>query len=155
MVAGSFSSSPLTGPTVRGSGSVPHSPCCSSVGTLVTIWRGRHRPVPDVGAARWARMPDRLGVRLVLVAGSAVVGGVPLLAGALAGTVLRTRPRSRLLVAGGCVAAGGIITAVAMATGQGHLSGSADLVAGVGVGLFVAALPVPADAAISDAEESR
>ena len=63
-------------------------------------------------------------------------------------------PRPRWLVAGGCVAAGGLITAVALATGQGHLSGPADLVAGVGVGLLVAALPVPADTATPDDEES-
>ncbi|HYN67068.1 MAG TPA: alpha-(1-_3)-arabinofuranosyltransferase family protein [Ornithinibacter sp.] len=124
------------------------------VATLVAVGRGRRRPAPDVVEPRWARMPDRATTRAALVVGSAVVGGLPLATGALAGSVLRTRPRARLVAAGGCVAAGGLVTAISLAAGQGYVSGPADLVAGVGVGLLLAALPTPADTDIPDDEES-
>ena len=125
------------------------------VGTLVAVWRGRRRPAAHVVEARWARLPDRAGSRVAIVAGSAVVGGLPLLTGALAGSVLRARPGARLVAAGACVAVGGLVTATALATGQGYFSGPADLLAGVGVGLLLAALPVPAETDIPDDEESR
>ena len=124
-------------------------------GTFAAIWRARRRPAPVAAEARWVSLTDRPASRAVLVVGSAVVGGLALVTGALAGTVLRTRPRARLVAAGACVAAGGLVTATALATGQGYFSGPADLVAGVGIGLLLAALPTPPDADIPDDEESR
>ena len=124
------------------------------VGTSAAVWRARRRPVLDHADPRWAVLPDRPGTRGALVLGSALVGGVPLAVGALSGSVLHARPRVRLVVAAGCLVAGGLVTATALAAGAGYFSGPADLVAGIGVGLLVAALPVPADPDVPDDEES-
>lgn len=112
-----------------------------AVTTLAGLRRRDRAGGSSTGEARWAQLRDRPSARAALVVGSALVGGVPLAAGALGGALLRSRPRTRLLVAGGCLVGAGTGSAVALAADRGAVSGPADLLAGVGLGLLVAALP--------------
>jgi arabinofuranan 3-O-arabinosyltransferase len=132
------------------------------VGTVLAAQRDRRAGSRTVGEPQWAVLRARPAARVVLVATTAVLGGPPLFLGALSGSVVRARPSTRLAVAAGCIAGAGTISAAALAGSHGALSGVADLLAGVGVGLLVAALPVAStpkaprsgSVAVPDNEES-
>ena len=111
---------------------------CTVVGTI----RSGRRPATVVEEARWTRLADNATSRAVLIAGSALIGGLPLAAGALAGAGLRSRPSRRLVLGSATIAGAGLLAALAAAAGQGSVFEPADLVAGLGLGLLLSALPV-------------
>ena len=93
-------------------------------------------------------MEDRITVRAALVVGAIVAGGAPLAGGALGGSLLTSRAMNRLVIAGACLAGAGALSAVSLFTGNGPSSGPADLIAGVGLGMMLAALPSTAPKAV-------
>lgn len=123
------------------------------ISTLIGMRRTAGVPTTSPGRADWMTLEDGTGVRAALIVTAVVAGGPPLAGGALAGAILRTRPLARLAIGATCIAGGGVLSALSLVTGVGPSSGLADLVAGVGLGLMVAALPSPAYTI--DSEEVR
>lgn len=120
--------------------------------TVVVTIRSRRRPAAVVEEPRWTRLEENSTSRAVLMAGSALIGGLPLAAGALAGAGLRSRPSRRLVLGVATLVGAGLIAAVGAAAGQGNVFEPADLVAGLGLGLLLSALPTPSESS-PEAEE--
>ena len=119
-----------------------------AISTLIAVMHGARRPAPGPYRARWTQLEDRITVRAALVVGAIIAGGAPLAGGALGGSLLTSRAMNRLVIAGACLAGAGALSAVSLFTGNGPSSGPADLIAGVGLGMMLAALPSTAPKAV-------
>jgi arabinofuranan 3-O-arabinosyltransferase len=120
--------------------------------TLAAMRPGRGHPESGPSQPRWAHLEDRGAVRLALITGAALAGGVPLAGGALAGTLMGSRERARLVIAAAALAGAGALSAASLSTGNGPSSGAADLLAGLGLGLMVGSLPATTRTAAPEVE---